>query len=134
MILAVFEIGFVLHEKGEFVEDFRPKPNLGDLLFTICDWRFETDWVGLAEFTLISAIYVCLLWQIGGIIPDFGLEVKEILVVDPARRTRQTNGGQAWFVVGGSEMVGPCSPIGVKDRLRRAGGIYIDTEGLLNDY
>ena len=37
-----------------------------DFRFAISDLRFRMDWAWLADFTLISAIYVCLLRQIRG--------------------------------------------------------------------
>jgi hypothetical protein len=65
-------------------------------------------WAGLADFTPISAITVCLLWQTGGIIPDFGADVKGKVGRQrtedsrrkrargkPARRAGQKDGGQA---------------------------------------
>jgi hypothetical protein len=50
------QIGFVLHEKGEFVEDLRPKPNLGDLLFTISDLLFRPVRGGLAGWAICLAM------------------------------------------------------------------------------
>jgi hypothetical protein len=66
VILAVFEIGFVCTKKGGFVEDSRQKSNLGDLLFTISDLLFRTDWGWLADFTLGSAKTAALWPAFGG--------------------------------------------------------------------
>jgi hypothetical protein len=81
LIFGFLQIGFVCTKNGRFVEDFRPKPNLGDLLFTISDLLLRTDWVGFADFTLIPAITATERpmrgRKLGGIIPDFGRKVNK---------------------------------------------------------
>ena len=86
------EIGFVLHEKGEFVEDPRQKSNgqgscqlpVASISHLVSRISYCVYWVGLAEFTLIIRYKYRVAThkgpQTGGIIPDFWAEVKEILL------------------------------------------------------
>jgi hypothetical protein len=64
----------------------------------VADLRFRTDWAGVAEFTLISAISVCHLRQIRGYYTRFGGGSKGKSQQDKGRKTQEKgNGGFAIY-------------------------------------